>query len=85
MLGGLDKGNMQKILGIELVSTRIKSVLALFAYLGEQNLDGFLDGIFKNVEKTTISASESEIKSFSVFMTKYKKILSVERLVSEVL
>ena len=61
------------------------AVLALFAYFGENNLDSFLDGIFKNVEKTTISASESEIKSFSVFMTKYKKVLSVERLASEVL
>ena len=32
-----------------------------------------------------VSASESEIKSFRVFMTKYKKVLSVERLASEVL
>ena len=61
------------------------AVLALFAYLGEDNLDSFLNGIFENVEKTTVSASESEIKSFSLFMTKYKKVLSVERLASEVL
>ena len=32
-----------------------------------------------------IKEFESEIKSFSVFMTKYKKVLSVERLASEVL
>ncbi len=61
------------------------AVLALFTYLGEQNLENFLDGIFENVEKTTISASESEINSFNAFMTKYKKALSVERLASEVL
>jgi sugar (pentulose or hexulose) kinase len=61
------------------------AVLALFTYLGEQNLETFLDGIFENVEKTTISASESEINSFNAFMTKYKKALSVERLASEVL
>jgi len=61
------------------------AVLALFTYLGEQNLETFLDGIFENVEKTTISASESEINSLNAFMTKYKKALSVERLASEVL
>ena len=89
---------MKKILGIELGSTRIKSVLideetnvmkmhiySAFTYLGEQKFENFLDGIFENVEKTTISASESEINSFNTFMTKYKKALSVERLASEVL
>ena len=61
------------------------AVLALFSYLGEQNLEDFLEGIFANTEKTTLSASEAEIKSFNGFMTKYKKALSVERLASEVL
>lgn len=61
------------------------AVLALFTCLAEQNLETFLDGIFENVEKTTLSASESEINSFNAFMTKYKKALSVERLASEVL
>ena len=61
------------------------AVLALFSYLGEQNLEDFLEGIFANTEKATLSASEAEIKSFNGFMTKYKKALSVERLASEVL
>ena len=61
------------------------AVLALFAYLGENDLEGFLDGIFKNAKKTTVTASYSEIKSFGSFMEKYKKGLAVERHASEVL
>lgn len=61
------------------------AVLALFAYLGEQSFEDFLDGIFENSEKTTISASETEMKSFNAFMKQYKKALSIERLASEVL
>jgi len=61
------------------------AVLALFAYLGEQSFENFLESIFKNVEKTTLSASKAEIESFNSFMTKYKKALSIERLASEVL
>ena len=61
------------------------AVLALFAYLGEPSLESFLDKIFANVQKTTVSASETEIKSFSIFMDKYKKGLEVERLAAEIL
>ncbi len=61
------------------------AVLALFTYLGEQSLENFLESVFKNAEKTTLSASEADIKSFNAFMSKYKKALSVERLASEVL
>ena len=61
------------------------AVLALFSYIGEQSLENFLENVFKNAEKTTLSASEAEINSFNAFMIKYKKTLSVERLASEVL
>jgi len=61
------------------------AVLALFTYLGKKDLDSFLDSVFENAEKSTLSASEAEISTFSAFMTKYKKALSVEGLASEVL
>ena len=61
------------------------AVLALFAHLGEESLEDFLDGIFKDVQKTTVSANEAEVKSFAAFMEKYKSGLSIERLASEVL
>ena len=61
------------------------ALLALFAYLGELNLEDFLNSVFKNVKKTTVSASEAELGAFGVFMKKYKKSLVIERLASEVL
>jgi sugar (pentulose or hexulose) kinase len=61
------------------------ALLALFTYIGGQNLENFLDGVFKNSQKTIVSASESELKSFGAFMEKYKKGLAVEKLASEVL
>ena len=61
------------------------AVLALFRYLEEASLEKFLDGIFEGFEKTTLSASNSELKSFNAFMERYKKALSVERLAGEML
>jgi hypothetical protein len=61
------------------------ALLALFTYIGGQNLENFLDDVFKNSQKTTVSASEAELKSFGAFMEKYKKGLAVETLASEVL
>ena len=61
------------------------AVLALFAYLGEQNFEQYLENVFKSAQKTTVCASEDEINSFNLFMVKYKKSLVVERLASEVL
>ena len=61
------------------------AVLALFAYLGEQNFEQYLENVFKSAQKTTVCASEDEINSFNLFMVKYKKALVVERLASEVL
>ena len=61
------------------------ALLALFAYGGRENLEVFLDGVFHNAQKITVSASESEIKAFNIFMKKYKKGLAVENLAAEVL
>ena len=61
------------------------AVLALFVCDEKKDFEGFLDGVFKNAQRSTVSASEAELKSFREFMNNYKKGLSVERLASEVL
>lgn len=61
------------------------ALLALFSYCGKKDLGAFLDGIFLNVQKSTVSASEKETKSFTGFMEKYKKGLAIENLATEVL
>lgn len=61
------------------------AVLALFAYLGAVSLESFLDGVFKDAEKTTVSANEAERRSFKAFMKQYKKGLNVEWSAAEIL
>ena len=61
------------------------ALLALFAHGGDKDLEAFLDGIFLNAQKTTVSASENEVKAFKLFMEKYKNGLAVENLAAEVL
>ena len=61
------------------------ALLALFSYCGKKDLGAFLDGIFLNVQKSTVSASEKETKTFTAFMEKYKKGLAIENLAAEVL
>ena len=61
------------------------ALLALFAISGERNLEVFLDGIFKDTEKSMVEADEKERGAFAEFMKKYKEALVVERLASEVL
>ncbi len=61
------------------------AVLALFTYLRESNFENFLDTIFKDAQKSTVTADEKETNAFSKFMETYKKGLSVEKLASEVL
>lgn len=61
------------------------AVLALFAYLREQNLEYFLDRIFGSAQQSTVFASEQELKAFSAFMEKYKKGLEIERLAADML
>ena len=61
------------------------ALLALFAYSEENDLDVFLERIFKDSEKTTVMANDAEKASFADFMEKYKKGLAFERLALEVL
>ena len=61
------------------------AILALYTYLKESSLDLFLNRIFEHTEKTTVSASDAEVKAFGEFMEKYKKCLVIEKLASEVL
>ena len=59
------------------------ALLAMYTRLGTSTLGDFLDGIFKDAEKSTVSADETERHAFSEFIKKYKKSLSVERLAGE--
>ena len=61
------------------------ALLAMFAHSGEKSLEAFLDGIYGDAEKTTVSADESEKRSFAAFMEKYKRGIAVEKLASEVI
>ena len=61
------------------------ALLALFACGENADLQKFLDDVFKDTVKNTISASDLEKTSFASFMEKYKSGLAVERLASEVL
>ncbi len=61
------------------------ALLALASYLGEQNLEHFLNTIFADTEKTIVEADEKEKTSFTAFMQKYKTGLTVEKLAGEVL
>ena len=59
------------------------AALALFARLGEPDLEVFLDGVFKDAEKSTVSADEAERNCFHAFMEQYKKGLDAERKAAE--
>ena len=61
------------------------AALALFAENGGGNLEEFLDRLFRNAEKTTLSADEKETESFRRFMVKYKKALDAERMTADLL
>ena len=61
------------------------ALLALFAYLKESDLSKFLDGVFKNAKKTTVTANEKEITAFNNFIIKYKKALLIAKNAHKVL
>lgn len=61
------------------------AVLALFTCLGAKDLESFLDGIFGNVPKTTVSASEAEKKSFNTFIERYKNTIAIEKTLGQLL
>jgi sugar (pentulose or hexulose) kinase len=61
------------------------AVLALFATTDGQSLSDFLDGVFADAEKHTVSASDDEIADFGAFMEKFKSGIAVQKFASEVL
>ncbi|MBR2650647.1 MAG: ATPase [Clostridia bacterium] len=61
------------------------ALLALFTYLGGGSLGDFLNSVFADADKTTVSASDAEVKAFSAFMEKYKVGLAVQKFAGEVL
>lgn len=60
------------------------ALLALYATHNEKTLEEFLHDVFRNVEKTTVNATDDEKKKFATFMRGYKANLAVEKLASEV-
>lgn len=61
------------------------ALLALYLFHTDLSLPDFLDGIFADTEKSTLSASAAEQAKFDVFMDNYKKGLAGERALSEAL
>lgn len=61
------------------------AVLALFRYKREADLEAFLDAIFSDAARVTVSATESDKCDFNKFLEKYKKSLALEKLASEVI
>lgn len=61
------------------------AVLALAACDSVKDLERFVDGIFANAEKSTVSASEAQMRSFEKFMEKYQSALAVEKRAAELL
>ncbi len=60
------------------------ALLALYTADKKGTLAEFLQTVFADVEKTTVTASEQEKKKFAAFMACYKANLTVEKLASEV-
>jgi sugar (pentulose or hexulose) kinase len=61
------------------------AVLALFGIAKKPCLDEFLAQIFKDAEKSQLTASEEEVRSFTMFMERYKSALPIERLAGKTL
>ena len=61
------------------------ALLSLYTAVAEQSLADFLDSIFADTEKHTVSASEKEVADFSAFMEKFKCGLVVQKLAAEVI
>lgn len=59
------------------------ALLALYAVQRGISLGEFLDGIFAEMEKTTVVAEPSDRTKFSRFMQKYRSSLPLERLAGE--
>ena len=61
------------------------AVLALYLANNDKSLEAFLEAVFANAEKCTISADENTQRDFNAFMDKYKSGLVVEKAASKVL
>ncbi len=59
------------------------ALLALFTEAGGGSLPEFLNGAFKDAEKTVVSASKEEKNKYKRFMRLYKAGLAAEKLASE--
>ncbi len=55
------------------------ALLALATCNRVNDLEQFIDSIFTDAEKGTVSATEEQVKSFDRFMGKYQRALAVER------
>ncbi|MBQ8885148.1 MAG: ATPase [Clostridia bacterium] len=61
------------------------ALLALYRLKNGQPLEAFLDGVFKDSEKTTVTASDQERAKFAAFMKRYKAGLKIEKTAEEAL
>lgn len=61
------------------------ALLCLMSVKGEQDASAFLDRIFEDTKRVTVSANEEEKKRFSAFMERYRLMLPVERTCAELL
>ena len=61
------------------------ALLALFTLVKGKIIEEFLNKIFSDTQKSTVNASENELKSFELFMSQYRKCLDVERQIGGVL
>ena len=60
------------------------ALLALLTVSEEKNAYRFLDGIFSETGKTTLSATDEDKSSFAAFLKAYKAYLSVQKTAAEV-
>lgn len=61
------------------------AILALYALVGKKSLGAFLAELFADTQKVITTADEKEQRSFELFMTEYKKGLTIEREATRVL
>ncbi len=60
------------------------ALLALYAIGEKMPLSAFLDGIFADAEKTTVMASEAELRKCRAFMASYRRGIGAEKKATEI-
>jgi sugar (pentulose or hexulose) kinase len=58
------------------------ALLALFAVSEDGSMDGFLERIFRDAQKTTVAADDTETAEFARFAERYRKGLPLARMAS---